>query len=383
MPIIAGPFEFAWGIAGANSPCEHTVSASRGRPEAKLLLPFDPRCPRPEIIMSPADVKVEVAAREVQGGHEFELNAYSRVRWERVADVGLPCRCPGIKESLTLDRVPATDRIRMGLRLPPGAVLIHQPELTPREIDEGCHRPEQIVDSYVIRLANGVKAGHIPRLSIADDDGRGERLWLGSTWDGSILTILLPMAWLGSAGRQWPVVVDPSVGDSDIGGTAVTDYDDTVYVYSAVATGSGNITHIKQYISGSSEPYKHAIYDDVAGDATNLLRQTVEGTADGAPGWVELALTSAYGVTDGVAYHLGSNHDTNNTTKYYDAGSYKQAYKGFETYTGSGYNFLDPFSTISAESTNRDYSIYGYASGGEPPAFAGRTDRRTLCGLGV
>jgi len=218
-----------------------------------------------------------------------------------------------------------------------------QPPLTPFELLRGNVRPPNVIGSYAVYHANMQplyrvggdaakyqtgKAFHFYRPEAIDAVGR--RVWLDVTYDpaGQTLRFTLDAAWLATA--VYPVVIDPTVGYTTLGGstdgtnnyqlandvTAGTTGDanpGTAFV--GCSTSGGNTGVLSVYVDGSASPNGKA-----------RLAESAAITPTGVMGFRSAALTWT-GITSGTHYWLnwcsGANHSTAydaGLTCFYDAG---------------------------------------------------------------
>lgn len=98
-----------------------------------------------------------------------------------------------------------------------GLTFWYQPALTDEEINSGVERPDSVVGSYAVYHASG-KAYHIYRPKAWDS--RGDTVWCDMQIDSRAhqLTVTVPQEFLKRS--AYPVVVDPTIGRSDIGASA-------------------------------------------------------------------------------------------------------------------------------------------------------------------
>ncbi len=105
-----------------------------------------------------------------------------------------------------------------------GLRFLYQPELTQKERDEGCTRPENVVGSYAVyhktKRHNKYKTGkafHIFRPHVVDSDGNEAWADLHIDTVSEIMSIAVPQDFLDSA--VYPVLVDPTLGWTGNGST--------------------------------------------------------------------------------------------------------------------------------------------------------------------
>ncbi len=114
---------------------------------------------------------------------------------------------------------PATNKVEFDLSFSAGLEFCYQPPLTQKEIDDGHHRPENVVGSYAVywsKKDNKYKTGkfcHIYRPKLIDADGK--ETWANMFIVGKKLTITMPQVFLDVA--KYPVLLDPELGYSTKG----------------------------------------------------------------------------------------------------------------------------------------------------------------------
>jgi len=358
-------FRESW---SANSAAE--VSAGKGRPRA-LLDACGAR-----IRWGLRSDKVH-DAREAAGGHEFALDTQSRLliqdsrRCELITRLPkeLVPEAPGAKVTLVLDSPTALEGFRQqggklwipfDLGLPAGAAMHYQPELTRQELDEGCLRPPLVVGSFAIygpcdggtKHWNAGKLGHLYRPFVIDLKGA----WTWAEWvlEAGNLWATIPLAWLQSAERQWPILLDPYFGYTDGGASYRVLYTANQYGIGpyAAPVDIDEITHIGfSCHTGTANARVMGVWDDAGGSAptnpVNLLAQTGEDSTNSSDAWIDVALAAPYGATGGVAYWLGGqiaadstnviHYDTVTNADVSRAHTYDATLIGFATHTHGNY----------------------------------------------
>lgn len=164
----------------------------------------------------------------------------------------------GFEYEIILNERPTEDFIDLKIDLT-GLVCYFQPPLTQAEIDEGAIRPDNVINSYacyhesksghVIGQTNYMagKAFHIYRPELTD--ANGEKVWADFTDDlteTGRLRIAIPAKFLDNA--VYPVVVDPTFGNTGVGGTefVITTGDQSNSTHSVVGV-NGTINSISYY----------------------------------------------------------------------------------------------------------------------------------------
>jgi len=253
-------------------------------------------------------------------------------------------------------------------------VFYYQPELTQKEIDEGCIRPDNVVGSYAVyhkyrgNIHKGKadaekykcgKAFHIYRPKIVDSGLK--EVWAALHIDNGKMAITIPQEFLDTA--KYPITIDPDFGVTDVGGSWIANSGDIMWSnnpnYNA-SGGDGTATYIKVYAAKYStyEPAtKCALYKS---SDQSLKGATEEETITSFGGqWYQYDITSG-GTIENTNYYIpvwGDNYyfvayDDLSVRRKYDV----ETYNGFPataSFVDSGYNIT--------------YSIYcHYEEGGEP-----------------
>jgi hypothetical protein len=260
-----------------------------------------------------------------------------------------------LKEEIILLAKPETSVLEFDLAVPPGVSLHYQGELTPAEVERGCVRPPEIVGSLAVYGPFGEKLGHFYRPFATDADGK--KTWCilrASSAVGPILRLQLevPQKFLDAA--RYPVVVDPTLGYSIIGGSHIGSDGNYVVAYFAdTASASGTVSTLHWYITdfGASVHYTLGIYDSTP---SALLKDTAGGTATVA-GWQVLDLDSPLSVVLGTAYRMATNKD-NLVQDYYDTVGGLNIWYAPSTYSAGV--LPNPFPSATSAS-NYKHSMYG------------------------
>ena len=123
---------------------------------------------------------------------------------------------------ISLDEKPLTGYVLLSIEAK-GLNFFYQPPLTQEEIDKGNIRPDNVVGSYAVYHkvmkgnyigGNNYRAGkfcHIYRPHVTD--AKGKREWCKMDITGALMKITIP------DGLVYPVVIDPTFGYTNIGGT--------------------------------------------------------------------------------------------------------------------------------------------------------------------
>ena len=179
--------------------------------------------------------------------------------------------------------------------------FLYQPELSVHEIADGHIRPENVVGSYAVyaQKVNGNyqtgKLCHIYRPKFID--ARGFSTWGTLFIDPSagVISIRCDEDWLKKA--SYPVTLDPDLGYSTLGASAVFHSYGAATAVHGTTDGSGGDTariYIGVY-SGAAGSCKMAVYTDDAGN-NRPESQLPDGSGDdevsvslSATGWVSAA----------------------------------------------------------------------------------------------
>jgi len=265
------------------------------------------------------DASLEILTDQIQIDGSFDLTTESRTEDK---DFEL-----GVEElHITLNSRPRLDRFAFPLEMK-NLVTAFQPPLTPREIVEGCTRPDRIVNSYTLyhqhRRGNEYKAGkfgHFLRLDVHDDSGMRE--WCSYHIDNRLLIIEPPKRFLDRA--KFPITVgELTFGKTDVGGSDGNIAENNLIGCKQTAPEAGEITKLTTYLKvdvGTSGA-KGALYSDSSGNPTNLLASSAEVTIDTSWGWDDFALS--YAMSNGEILWLSNFFDLDGTAKY-DAGAANQ-----------------------------------------------------------
>ena len=221
-----------------------------------------------------------------------------------------------------------------------------------------------VVGSYAVyhetNRNNNYKTGkvfHIYRPQVKDS--KGNTIWGELSIVGNVLSVTVDQTWLDKA--NYPVVIDPTIGYTSIGGSNRATATDAFIGPRRTASENGTITSITWYNgSGPSDdgPQKLAVYE-MTGTSGAFIAGTDEVSSQSSNSWHELSVTSGgAALTDTKDYfivHWGSEAQMK-----YDSGSERGTFDAF-AYVAS---FPDP-NTFSADGADRDYSIYAtYTAGG-------------------
>ena len=235
-------------------------------------------------------------------GDSEELHAYPLPAGDGMED-------GGFEIEIILDEIPATNVFEFTIEGAEDLDFFYQPALTDEESAEGAVRPENVIGSYAVyhktkanhrvgdtNYATG-KAYHIyrPKAFAAD----GAEVWAELSYSDGVLAVTVPQEWLEKA--AYPVVVDPTIGSTTIGGT--TSATNSLRGVVAVAPENGSVTTIDMYFSSgwtAGEAYKATLYEGPSLANTQLSETTAR--TSGGSGWQTFTYSSAQTITSGNTY---------------------------------------------------------------------------------
>lgn len=240
------------------------------------------------------------------------------------------CDENGFEFDLVIQDKPASNQFHFRLSSK-NLVFWKQYPLTKEEIAEGCHRPDNVVDSYAVyhsrrrnnrRCASGVQVNyqcgkfcHIYRPKAFDAAGRWT--WCSLDIDGGLLTVTAPKQFMDDA--AYPVRIDPVIGYDSAGGSYQTANriktynnmaDDFLYVMPSDGTLLAGYTYCAlQDIDNGATNAKMCVWRRYG--TTNLDRELSPRIAysgsvsisSETPGWVSFGLTGT--LSDGEQYGPG------------------------------------------------------------------------------
>jgi hypothetical protein len=274
-----------------------------------------------------------------------------------------------------------------------GLAFHYQDELTEAEILAGSYRPDSVVGSYAVYLAEG-RGNRVNRAGTVFEFGTGKlchvyrpKAWdaVGDTvWcgidinvDAQLLRLAVPGEFLERA--TYPVVIDPTFGVSSVGA-------------SDFSLGAGHVRHcrfgmgstggtadsITVYISedGSTSNVGTAIYTDASGCASLVDSSDQEYTTTAwNAGWISMPVSAGATLSASTNYYLSGTSDATSCIMKYD-----------DTDSGSSTGHWSdpwPFDTDCSNGwNNNDYTFSIYVtyteSGGTGPS--GRRRRQVAGG---
>lgn len=280
---------------------------------------------------------------------------------------------------------PASNILEFSLQTK-GFSFFYQPPLTAQDVEQGFSRPENVIGSYAVfhsqKMGNRAgaqeyrsgKAFHIYRPFVVD--AMGGQTWCELKIDAQAgkLLIIIPQDWLDVA--VYPVIVDPTLGYTTIGGSVASNSVSRGKCgLTGAAVENGTATQISVYGRSTSGTcnYCGVIYDN-----NTLLgtRQdyTAQAGRSGAAAWVTDAVIVGLSLVSGTKYYVGHYHNASaapgNMETNYDTGGTAD---GLEY--NSGYSSPPPIAaTVGSSETNlySAYITYSAAGGATRPVnFAG------------
>lgn len=280
----------------------------------------------------------------------------------------------GFEFDVVLPEKPKSNVIRWTIQHK-GLDFFYQPELTPKDIEEGAERPENVVGSYAVYHKTGRnnkvggkeyrtgKAFHIYRPYF--EDAKGDRVWgvLHIDPDTNLMTVTAPDGWLDKA--AYPVICDPTFGYTSVGASSLSGFNSSYTFRNGNTYSPGEDTttdSISMYGNdgGGGHSMEMAVYTTSNTLVTNgsvspfaISDSNSWNTASFSTG-PTLASASSY-------YFLWAISNSSGITAYYD-----------DTGVQYGYNTRDyntAWTTLSSwtnSGINREFSIYATytASGG-------------------
>jgi len=246
--------------------------------------------------------------------------------------------------------------------------FFYQPPLTQQDIDEGCHRPDNVIGSYVIthktKRNNNYKCGifaHWYRPKFLDSAGNWT--WGILEYKDGIMTETCPPEFLGDPKTVYPVRSNADLGYTEDGGSEVTIGADLIYVFPIGIAGAdaGLVTKIAIMTSNWGNPgrtCRFGLYSKTT--VPNLIRDwTNEGTCSGAvtPTFNVWDATQSYSLVNGVGYYVAYWGDTGTVDLTYHSETYPGRSYHVHTYDGST-NWESPYIVDGTDAATKRYSVY-------------------------
>lgn len=241
-----------------------------------------------------------------------------------------------VKWYVEIPEYPVSNIFEWTLLHSPHISFYHQPALTQEEINEGCVRPDDIVNSYAIYcdqkgkyvdsesmvIANysSGKLGHIFRRKFISGDSNW--WWLDSleiihqTSSMSLMRVTIPWEILDQA--TFPAILNDTFGYDTIGGTGygpAASRQITSGLYSPASNGTA--TGVGVYCSGSGQDNTTGMYND--SDPETLMSDDGGGEPPASGSWMERSLDSSQAVLSASQYRPSFNGDGSITYQYDDA----------------------------------------------------------------
>lgn len=251
-----------------------------------------------------------------------------------------------------------------------GCRFEYQPPLTAEEIETGHVRPPRVVGSYAVfradnRRHNQYQTGkvcHIYRPHLVDS--AGSETWADMNITGNQLTITIPQAWLDAA--VYPVTLDPDLGYTTIGATAVGGWEHGVIGTEFTASENGTTTSMSAYLQESSasntHTYKFGMY--ASGGGAHLGETAAATDISTTAAWKTLADSTLPDIVSGTAYLLAAftGGGGGDVSAFYDTDA-------TVTSRGPVIGTYPTWPALSGGTGTRKYSIYlTYTAGGAASA---------------
>ncbi|MCP3684581.1 MAG: hypothetical protein GY861_18090 [bacterium] len=251
-----------------------------------------------------------------------------------------------------------------------GVDFFYQPELTQEEIDEGCHRPDEVVGSYAVYCSEQKtnwkggkeykcgKVGHIYRPHLYDADGKEEWGILNIDEKKGTYTVEIPQDFLNNA--VYPIKSNDTFGYStNPGNTSTTSWARALVggstVYSASSGDEITSIHVYGKESGALGTSYIGVYDFSGGLPVNQIygEESIIHSGGGYEGWAaktglsisldaeDVTVAVRRGSVDNIFYDIGGASENS----YYNgamqdpwvsSGTSNAKYGVYATYTPSG-----------------------------------------------
>lgn len=276
---------------------------------------------------------------------------------------------------IILKEKPTTNKVQMSIETK-GLAFHYQPELTQEEIDEGCHRPENVIGSYAVyhesktgdyhkmglKNYRAGKAFHIFRPSIIDN--AGTEVWgkLNIDVKKKLLTVELPQDFLDNAVYPIRHAAGLTFGYESKGGTAYS-FASTGRTIALTFPASGTAQSITGYVKNTGTSYTKFAFGLYTGAITaNPIARvdyTVESDQD-VDDWVTLNVTQNYSFVGGAGHIFMYGEPSGGTDfyGYYDAGATNEMWTTSEYNSQAAYVHPPAASMPRISSYDRKLSIY-------------------------
>jgi len=262
-----------------------------------------------------------------------------------------------------LKEKPASNKIEFTINTK-GLDFFYQPELTQQEIDEGCHRPENVVGSYAVyhktkggmNDINGMeykvgKAFHIFRPKIIDSDGKETWGILNIDTEQGTYTVEIPQEFLDKA--VYPIKSNDDFGYTAEGTSGNTGFANNIIGSVFPTDGSdGTITSMTYF--GFSTAGGKKVMLTLHNPNNTVNSYTDEWTTAVFDGEHEISIDLGGTILASTSYYLGfwiANNDDNRI--YYDSTGGTGFYDNTQTYDSGAPDTLDP-----TDYGTRKFSIY-------------------------
>lgn len=273
---------------------------------------------------------------------------------------------------IILNNKPATNIIEFDIDFK-NLDFYRQSALTQEEINEGCIRPDDVIDSYAVYYKNKLplyknntdaqkyrtgKAFHIYRPKILDNIGNWEWGALNIDEINKKATIVISQTFLDNA--IYPIIIDPTFGYTTAGASSVSETAGGRIrgsKFDAVGADDISITKITTYSksnTGGNISLAAAIYGDNAGTVdTKIGEDTGNVTVTTTAGWVDNNMSAATKLGSDF-WLLFWSSVANKKVVYYDTGDANQGW-----IDGGGLTFETwPDPASGGTYSTRKHSIY-------------------------
>ena len=277
----------------------------------------------------------------------------------------------GVKYNWVLSKYPESNRFTATIEYE-GAEFYYQPPLDQQTYPAGWranathvfndkgklvdYRPIDVVGSYAVYYSaesavDGTgKIMHIYRPLVID--AAGKTTWGVLKIEGGVLSVTVDDAWLRKA--KYPVTVDPLLGYSTIGGSALATAANTAVGQLVTATANATVEKIGIYATGNdaSSGIKGAVWSATTQDVI----QVATGVAwDTTPAWKNETFSTNPTIISGTNYIIGCVVAETPTLQYDTA-------TGYTYYIDTTNSYATPNNIGTVTTSNRRLSLYVYYS---------------------
>lgn len=258
-------------------------------------------------------------------------------------------------EYASVDDLPIDDKEVFTLEFPYDQLTWHhQPELTQDEINEGCVRPDNVINSYVgyfDKANNEYETGkfcHIYRSKLIAADAA--EIWVNQEIINNDLIISIPRKWCTD--HEFPIVLDPTFGYTSVGGSNSSLNTNATGLFSPSSNGS--VTSVSVATLATGYKVTAGIYSDSGAYPNSRLSDSGESdTASNA--FVECVLDSPVDVVSGTNYWLCDRRTTGSSIKY---DTLTGKFAKYSTTTYSAGVLPNPWPAGQTSASNTVYSMY-------------------------